>query len=374
MEYPLFGRTVSLGWPQATLVALTLAVVIALVATGVTATAPFGLYNADWTGTSDLRVLADSGDRTVVISQNGSLPADTQPNETVMVVVGVAPRDNGTRRAAQQVVEQGGTLVVADDAGRHSSQLLRTVGASARIRAGPLRDPRAYYRSPELPIAEPTDADRAPNVSAFTLNHAGVVAPNGATVLARTSAFAYIDRNRNNRLDREESLGRRPVLTTEDVGEGRVIVLSDSSVFVNAMLEREGNVALATTLLAGYDTVVLTSYTHALPPLANALLVARRTPLIQTLGLGALVGAFLLATRGLSRETGDGHQHTTASAETSPSLSDRSGPVVEDEKRVTEGFMQLLTDTHPEWDREQLRRVVGAAIDPRLTHTDHDDE
>lgn len=368
MEVTLFGRTIPVGWPQIVLGGIVLIGAMAIVTAGVTATTPFAVYNADWTGTSDLRQLADGGDRTVIVAPNGSHPTTAYTNETVMLVVGTPPNTTATQQTAQRVIAQGGTVVVADDIGTHSNDLLSAIGASARIQTGPLRDPRSYDQGPTLPIAEPTSSGQSRNISEFTLNHAGVVTPNGAIVLAQTSEFAYIDQNQNDQFDQRESLGRRPVLTTEDVGDGQVIVLSDSSVFVNAMLDQDGNTALARALIDDADTVILSSATpQPLPPLANALLAARYSPLLQALLLTALVGGMLVLTRGVSRNHDPRPEDTpTVSTETPTAPSPAGG----DEADATEGFIQLLTDKYPEWDREQLRRVVQATVTDGVMNND----
>nr|WP_248897139.1 DUF4350 domain-containing protein [Haloplanus sp. XH21] len=359
MRLSVLGRTLSIGAPQAVLAGLSLAFVVALVTAGVTATAPFAAYNADWTGTADLRALADEGDRSVFVVSNAMLPAETRPNETVLLLLGVGELTPETRGDVEQFVERGGTLVVTADADTNSTPLLETVGATARIQDGPLRDPREYYRSPALPIAEPTENAELPNGSGIILNHAGVVDPGGATVLARTSEFAYIDTNRNGEFDSTESLGSRPVLTTERVADGRVVVLSDSSVFVNAMLDRPGNEALATALLADHERVVLSSDGAApVPPVANALLVLRRSPGLQMVTLVGLLGTVVASRRYLERGEAFGERDPTGDIGQPGESGDDSTP----SERV-EGFVAVLRQDHPEWDRGRLERVVRAAID-----------
>lgn len=357
MEVTVFGRTLTIGIPQAVLALLVVTVAAAVVTAGVTASAPFSAYNADWTGTSDLRGLADDGDRTVFVATNNSLPASADPNATVVLMLGVDGGDAEQQDQLRQFVRQGGTLVVADDVGTQSNPLLATVGASARIQRGPVRDLRSYHRQPVLPVVEPTATERAPNVSQITLNYAGVVEPNGATVLAQTTPFAHLDQNQNQQFDERETLAQRPVMTAESVGEGSVIVISDSSVFVNAMLERDGNRALATTLVAPHETVVLTSYySQPLPPGANTLLVLRRTPWLQA-GILALLVSAVVGLRLVRQRNGQ-----TPTAERTPATphASRDTSTGGDATPVdySDGFVQLLTSEHPDWNRQWLKRVV----------------
>jgi hypothetical protein len=373
MQITVLGRTLTIGAPQVVLAGLAIVFVMALLTAGVTATAPFGAYNADWTGTSEFRNIADEDGRTVVVASNATLPSDTPPNQTALVMLGVGPTETQTQQALRRFVAQGGTLIVAADAGSPSNTVLETAGARARIQTGHLRDPREYYRSPALPLIEPTEEIALPANTRITLNHAGVVSVNGATVMARTSSFAYIDRNRNEQFDSDESLGRRAVMTTESVGDGKVVVISDSSVFVNAMLERDGNEALARTLLAEHQTVILSTdgSASATPPVATALLTVRREPILQLLTLLPVVGVVIIVRRYLERT------HTRVGAGPSDSADgDRTLSPAEIQEPAnspaqTEGFVATLIRDHPTWDRQRLTRVVRAA---RNRTNSNDDE
>lgn len=358
MKVTVLGYTI--GVPQAVLAGLSLIFILALVTAGVTATAPFAAFNSDWTGASDLRKLADEDGRTTFVS-NGAIPAEASPNETVVLLLGVAEPDNETQQSIGQFVNQGGTVIVTADTGFHSNTLLGTVGATARIQNGPLRDPRNYHRSPLLPIAESTENTNSPNVSQFTLNHAGIVSPNDATVMAQTSEFAYVDTNQNGQFDSSESLSRRPVMTTEQVGDGRVLTISDSSVFVNGMMERDGNKALAETLLAGHEQVVLMNHhSGSVPPIMHAIITLRRNPGLQLMTLFALLSTLVVSRHYFEREN-----HERSPATTNPESLESSAAIPTEMSSRVEGFVRLLGREHPDWNRQRLKRVVRAVINSK---------
>lgn len=335
MAVSVLGRSV--GVPQAVLALLVLALVAGVVTVGATSTAPYDSYNADWTGTSDLRRLADADGRTLAFA-----PAAGGP-ETTHLVVGT-PANASADRVARSV-RAGGTLVVADESPA-ANAYLAGVGADARVRPGPVRDPRHFERSPLLPAATTTGEAPLDDGATLRLNRAGVVDPNGATVLARTSAFAYVDRNENGALDDDESLGVRPVATVERVGQGRVVVVSDSSPFVNAMLDRADNRAVVTALL-GDDRVVLATGRTALPALAAALLALRDAPLLGAGALALALVGLLGLSRAVARESGDADAVRVSA-----------------ERRAT-GLADALARDRPAVDRQRLTRVARAWVTMR---------
>lgn len=355
MRVSVFGWTAVVGVPQAVLCGLVLVLVLAGATASATTTAPFDAYNADWTGTSELRQLADADGRTVLFASG----ADAPPGATTQILLG-APANASEARVArtERFVRTGGTLVVTDEAETDANALLSGVGAAARIRSGPVRDPRNFEGSPLLPTATVTAPDRAGGAESLALNNAGVVAPNGALVLARTAEFSYVDRNADGTLGANESLGSRPVVTTERVGDGRVVVVSDSSLFINGMLDRADNRAFATALLADADSAVL-GYPGAarLPALANALLTLRRTPLLQAGCLAlALLGLFAVGRAADRREPTDG-----------------TGPETRSAERRTPGVVDLLADDRPSADRQRLTRVARAWLEMHEGERDDDE-
>lgn len=345
-------------WPHVVLAGLTVVILAALIIGASTSSAAFSAYNFGWDGTSDLENQADAvgAESTVVrdVSEYGSGP----PNETVAVILS-PEREYEPREASRirQFLERGGTLVVADDFGSHANPLLASLDANARIDGTPVRDERNNYRSSALVVANNVSDDPlVRDVPGLVLNHGSVVQPGDATILVNTSSYAYLDRNRNEAIDANEVLERRPVATVERVGSGEVVVVSDPSVFVNAMLERSGNRAFVRNLFRSNDHVLLDhSHSSGLPPLATAVLVVRSSMLAQV-GLGTL-GLVLIAAwsrRRPGRYVRERLRHATS--EEPPTLS-------------TEDVVVAVQRRHPEWDEDRVRRVVR-----RLPRTDETDE
>lgn len=291
---------------------------VALAVTGVWATSTanpaLSAYNPGWEGSSTLRAEVGPTGGPVVVGE-GMGAYDTVPAETVAFVLSPDRRyadDEAARVRA--FVRGGGTLVVAEDFGPHANPLLDRVGASTRVDGRPLRDEYSHYRSPNLPVATGVErSDLTGGAEELTLNRGTALEPNGARVVVASSPLAYLDTNRNASLDPAESVEAHPVVTTERVGEGRVVVVADPSVFINAMLDRAGNRQFARALAASGETVLL-DYSHAesVPPLVRVALALRQRPALQGAGVLAAVGLVVLLARRLpSPRARDGRDRTT---------------------------------------------------------------
>lgn len=266
-----------MGWrdysyPRLVLVGLAAALAVTLVAAAGTSSASLGAFNPAWDGTSELRTAAESAGAETTVAQNVSAYGRTAPDETIAVVLSPAEAYNDSEAAAvERFVRDGGTLLVAEDYRPHGNELLDAVGAEARVTGVPLRDERNAGPSPAFPRAQPVgNHSLTSGVAELMFNHGTTVEPGNATTLVESSGYSYLDRNRNEELDEAESLAGRPVLTVEPVGEGRVVVLSDPSVFLNAMADRADNAAFTRAVVTSRDAVLLdVSHSPALPPLVT---------------------------------------------------------------------------------------------------------
>jgi hypothetical protein len=357
-----------LNLPQIVLLALCAVLLLTVVVAGIGTPAPFASYNTDWTGTSDLRTDAIADENTTVAIDS---PVTTPPPVTAKTTALVLDVPNETaivETTAADVLANGGTVVITNEVPAPTNTLLEALGATVRVQSGPVRDPESYYRQPVLPIATMTNATGEPAETELTLNHAGTLAPGNAAVLARTSQLSYVDRNGNEQFDTAESLAARPVMTQESVGNGTVVVISDSSVFINVMYDRGGNRGLAQWLYAESDTLVLTgSAVRPLPRLVTVLLWLKSTPISQLVLLSGSTGILLLATRAKYRSAlVSRFRRETATETRSPDNHTQSEGA--SEPAYESGLMSLLRRTHPEWDRETLRRLVTASVTRRRQH------
>ncbi|ADE04395.1 DUF4350 domain-containing protein [Haloferax volcanii] len=290
------------GYPHLLVAALLVAMLVGVGVGAGTSSSTYGAFNAAWDGGSGVRgVAADAGAETEVVYNTTEYDAvDPAPAGSVAFVI--SPERGYTDAEAARIeafVRAGGTVVVADDFRPHGNDLLARLGASARIDRTPLRDDRHQYKSGALPVATRVAADPLTrNVTQLSLNHPATVTANESTVLVRSSNFSYLDRDDDGELDDDETLQSHPVVTRERLGAGDVVVVSDPSVFINAMLDRPDNRAFATALVSDRATVVL-DFSHAeeRPPLQVALRALRDSGALQLLFGVVAAGAVALVAR-----------------------------------------------------------------------------
>ena len=352
-----------LDYPRLLLVGLSLAVLVGLVVAGTTSAAAFGAFNPGWEGTSELRGLAEEAGTEHGVAVNTSRYATVDPGTTVAVVL--SPDRAYTDREAARVrafVRDGGSLVVAEDFGSNADPLLDAVGAGTGFDGTLLRDERSEWRSPAMPVATGvTNRSETPyteEVSALTLNYGTALEPGpNATVLVRSSPFAYLDADGDGSLGGNESLGARPVVAVEPVGEGRVVAVSDASVFLNAMLEREGNRRFALNLLGSGERVLVDASHSTVPPLSAALVAVRSSPL---LGFGLAVVVFSLV-----GAWGAGWTRRLRSlVPGSLPWGGRRGadrPVPSEDVAV-DALVAYLRRRHPDWEEDRVRRVAQGVL------------
>jgi hypothetical protein len=344
--------------PRAVLVGLAALVLVVMLFAASTSMASLSVFNSGWDGSSALQSQAEQvGSDSEIAFDVAAYDAAPPDRSVALVLSPETSYEQADVRAVRTFVREGGTLVVAEDFGPHGDDLLARVGADARFDGRTLRDERYNFRSPAFPVATNgsnttvTDAD-----TALTLNHGTAVVPNGATVALTTSEFAYLDANGNGRLD-GETLRPYPVVTVERVGEGRVVAVGDPSAFLNAMLDRPGNLAFVRTLLRGQFVLMDVSHAGTAPPvLAYGLTVVRDSALLQAAFCAAGIAALLC----VSRASAVGSWLARRRSEERSDAVDR------------EALLRHLRRRHPDWDERRLRRIIADVMSDRTDDTDDD--
>lgn len=341
--------------PRLLLASLILTMGVGVLLAGATSNASFGAYNPDWNGGQAYRSLADHHAATTIATNTTTYDTVSPPNTTAIVLSPRATYSNTDLDRVRSFVRDGGTLVVAADFETGGNELLRGLGVQTRFDGRPVRDEEHYYRAPSLPIA--TNVTQTPltgNASRLTLNEpTALTHTQHARVLAETSGYAYIDTNRNSELDDNETLAARPVVAVESLGKGRVVAVSDPSIFINRMLDRPGNHAFATALITGNHTVLFDySHTHTLPPLQAASLYLHAHMLLAY----ALFAGILLLIAAWTHEW-------TVPITTLTSRLRR--PETTQPQLSREEITRLLSESHPDWAADRIERVADRVAQAR---------
>jgi hypothetical protein len=356
--------------PRVLLAAFLVVILVALGTAAISAPATLGPYNPSWDGTSTMRtsIASDSDTQPVITSTTAY---DRISGDDSLVII-LAPRQSYTDADVAHVrgfLDRGGTVLIAEDRRVGTNELLAELGVSARIDGRQLRDPQQYYRDPALPIVAGLSNSSAVfdtgNISEFTLNRGTALRETDGTAIANTTEFAYLDANNNGQLDPSEPFQSYPVMSSEQVSGGRVIVVGDPSIFINQMIERDGNRALVDQLIMTHDQVVIdSSHAPGTPPAIVAWLWLHRTPWAQAL-LGGVGGALVV----VATHSGFRRQVLDAIARVSPRSrsSDSTVAGLTPAERA-----EFLRTRHPSWDSQRIQRVANSIT--RVSNDNSPDE
>lgn len=366
--------SIPISAPQIVLVTLCVLFIVSAGVAGVSSARPLGIYNTDWSGSSDFRSIAGEDGREVILRQTAEM---TMTEQTVFVIIGVPERSVTTQQTARAVLASGGTVIVLDGVSTYANRFLDSIGADARVGDRPLRDLESYYRSPSLPIINSKNITlQNRSIDEFTLNHAASIKRNSATVIATSSNISYVDQNRNDQVDENESIESQVVMTREPVANGSVVLLSDASVLTNAMLDEEGNQKLARVLLDSYNQVIIGGYNKSiLPTISTVILSLRRSVGYQAVALGGLFISVLGIHSLLSYF--DVTMMTTEESEDTGKASAEEILASEDEtEALTTGRVSLILNRHPTWDKTRVQRLMNSFVsrDGRSTSERDNDE
>jgi hypothetical protein len=151
----------------------------------------------------------------------------------------------------QSFVKNGGVLVLANDFG-NGNAVLSGLGVSAARFNGSLLEDNV---SKGVDAAHPLITDvNASGITAgvhelyFNYGTALDVSGTNVTVLARSAPTSYLSTSASANLS--ATTGAHPVLATFTYGDGRIVLLSDPSVFINDMLGQADNQQLLTSMFA----------------------------------------------------------------------------------------------------------------------------
>jgi hypothetical protein len=243
-----------------------------------------------WNGLSELRTLASSqGD---VFAPERIDVAQLDASDALLIVHPVTPLPTSE---LAKFLRKGGRLAVADDFGT-GRDLFAAFGMGLHA---PGRDaPRSLRNNPALLIATPLAGHTlADGVDALVTNHPQVIYHPDLTPIFSLSS------------------GHGAIVLSGAVGRGRLVAISDASVFINNMIELPGNRAFASNVLrflrssprtrlylADSDTHWLSGFRQLTTgnPLARvsaalAQLAKPRLPALAVLAIAVVLATVLLA-------------------------------------------------------------------------------
>jgi hypothetical protein len=228
---------------------LTAILIISLIIWFIPAMEDFHSLNTDWSGFSK----ATTGLNLTLVED-----LDTIVESQALLIVGPSKQfENKTIERLKHHLELGGLIIVADDFGS-GNQLLEGLEVNIKIDGSLLLDPLIKHKGRVLPKAIFKDSE-------IVLNHGSIIEGEGFQVLAESSRFSFLDLNLNMILDKEEPSSSFPVAVRLQLEKGTIIVISDSSILINSMIELEENKAFLKSIVGDRDLLVDTSHWIASP-------------------------------------------------------------------------------------------------------------
>lgn len=220
----------------------------------------FRSQNPAWNGTGQLSELPG----VEPLEKLADLPAETAG--TTFIVVPYLAFGPDELAALDGFLEAGGTLIVANDYG-YGNQILEHLGVPGRFSGEALLDPLHRYKNDWLPLITRYEGDAlTQGVASLVLNHAttleGVAA---ADVLAWSSSFSFLDLDGNGEWNEAEPQGPFPVITSQPLAQGRLVLVADPSLFINGMEELGDNLAFAYNIASNAPGGLFIDQSH-LPP------------------------------------------------------------------------------------------------------------
>jgi hypothetical protein len=322
----------------------------------------FSTYNTAWNGASEAKALA-SGDgyttRSVfalseIGSSGGGVLFMLNPNSSA----GFSASDAS---ALQSFVQNGGVLVLANDFG-NGNAVLSGLGVSgeARFNGSLLEDNVSKGVDAAHPLITDVNASGlTAGVHELYFNYGTALdtSGNNVTVLARSAPTSYLLAPAGGKVN--ATTGAHSVLATLDYGNGRIVLLSDPSVFINDMLGQADNQQLLTSMVAnltGGNTAVPIMFdeSHGASPPVFSLLYDRinADDTVKYTVVVLVTAAFVIginATALVRRRRKD------------------MGPASADVPVSEEAVISDIVMTHPEWRRARVKGFLKQLQQRRRT-------
>jgi hypothetical protein len=255
----------------------------------------FSRYNTGWNGTS---TFFSDLDRHHVTMVNDPGELSSYRNNTLLILIAPSRKPSDAQLTAYRAfLERGNTLFLADDFGSGDA-ILRGLGSRIMILEGNLSSIDREYADPyTITVYRRANGSIATHAATLVLNRPAAL--DGGDPLFMTSLLSWIDENGDKRINADELMGQFPVMSEEQIGNGRLVVLSDPSIFINSMQETDqprDNRRFISDLTGSNGTVLIdqmNSRTDDAEGISEILHLIRTTIAIELLFLALLVLAVL---------------------------------------------------------------------------------
>jgi hypothetical protein len=200
----------------------------------------YSTLNPQWNGTSEL---AARGFAPVSAGLERTLSVTGAP----AILLEIGPSRQFTEVDVDSIrafLERGGMLLIADNSGSGNG-LLELLGFPARFDGRLLADSLFYRKQTVFPVSTDLPSSQySTGVNELVLDYATVLnitSQENVSVLASSSAFSFLDLNRDGLKDPDEPSGPFPVLAELTTGKGNIILFTSPASLANGLIHEGDN-------------------------------------------------------------------------------------------------------------------------------------
>lgn len=219
----------------------------------------FLVENPFWNGLSKVY----SGMHPIRLRNLADLRSVADPSDCTVLMLGPSqPFTANDIDSVKEFLVSGGRVVLADDFGT-GNRLLQGLDLQVRFSGLLLLDPLFKEKNSRMPwVSNLSSYASTEELKGLALNYPTVLNnTENVSVLAWSTPFSYLAATPSPPTN-DSAAGPFPVMAEVKVGEGSLILISDSSLFINSMLSQGDNMALLKELAGG--TVYLDE-AHSMP-------------------------------------------------------------------------------------------------------------
>ncbi|MEM2204129.1 MAG: hypothetical protein QXI22_07230, partial [Sulfolobales archaeon] len=216
--------------------------------------------------------------------------AEKAPGNVILVV---SPQIvDGLVERLRSALGSGAMVLILEDFDGEGFKVARELGVRVETYPAPLLDPMFYYKDYFMPRV------RLGNVTGY-FNYGTAFSSYEGKCIGQSSPLSFIDMNLNGAPDPGEPSGEFCVAVEARVGRGRLVVLADSSIMINSMVDVNRNFIMALvgdgglSLVSGLRFESLQSRLRA--GALEFLGLAIKPPMVYVSALSSLLVAFLVS-------------------------------------------------------------------------------
>ena len=217
----------------------------------------FNLDNPFWNGLKSFR--EETG--AFSLGQISDLSLMPSSSGTVLFIIGSSGAYNSQEISViSSYLKGAGTVILADDFGSGNS-ILKGLGVESRFSDHLVVDP--LFRGKSSLLAKTVDTvGPLADIESLMFNYPTSLQVNdfAGEIVASSSSFSFFDDNLNGKREESEDEGPFPMIVRIPYGKGEIYLISDSSLFINSMLDEAENGEFLQTIIQGKRLFVDTSH------------------------------------------------------------------------------------------------------------------